>query len=227
MPYGSLSLPTRIFLLAWDTGRNRIAGAPDLPYAVRACALAELAQRGLVSDVDGIVTPVFGARTGEQALDGVLELIEESRPRKWRGWITHKSGHTMDGVRDQLVAEGYLRSERTRVLGIFPSRRYELERAGYVEVLHAEALAVLRGPVPVSEVPPGDAALVVCAATGKLRGIIPGKERRQYKDRLDELTDRAGAPGPELPEVMRRLRKALASAVSAAEAARSGGSGGG
>lgn len=227
MPYGSLSLPSRIFLLAWDTGRNRIVGAPDLHYAVRACALAELAQRRLVSDADGIVTPVFGARTGDPGLDGVLELIEESRPRKWRGWITHRSSSTMDVVRDQLTSEGYLRMERTRVFGIFPSRRYELERAGYVEVLHAEALAVLRGPVPVSEVPAGDAALVVCAATGKLRGIIPGKERRQHKERLDALTDRGGAPAAGLPEVMRGLRKALASAVSAAEAARSGGSGGG
>ncbi|GAA3099030.1 GPP34 family phosphoprotein [Streptomyces rectiviolaceus] len=227
MPYGSLSLPTRIFLLAWDTGRDRIAGAPDLQYAVRACALAELAQRGLLSDVDGIVTPVFGARTGDPALDGVLELVEESRPRKWRGWITHKSRHTLDSVRDQLASDGYLRTERTRILGIFPSQRYELERAGYVEVLHAEALAVLRGPVPVSEVPAGDAALVVCAATGKLRGIISGKDRRQYAERLEALTDRSGAPAPELPEVMRTLRKALSSAVSAAEAARSGGSGGG
>lgn len=227
MPYGSLSLPTRIFLLAWDTGRNRIAGAPELPYAVRAGALAELAQRGLVSDVDGIVTPVFGARTGDPALDGVLELIEESRPRKWSGWITHKSRDTLNGTRDQLASEGYLRTERTRVLGIFPSRRYELERTGYVEVLHTEALAVLRGPVPVSEVPPIDAALVVCAATGKLRGIFPGKERRRYKERLDALTDRCGAPAPELPELMRALRKALASAVTYAEAARGGGGGGG
>lgn len=227
MPYGSLALPARIFLLAWDTGRNKIAGAPDLRLAVRACALAELAQRGLVTDVDGIVTPVFGARTGDTALDGLLELIEESRPRKLRGWITHKARDTQADVRDQLVSGGYLRTERTRVFGIFPSRRYELERAGYVEVLHAEALAVLRGPVPVSEVPAGDAALVVCAATGKLRGIISGKDRRQHKERLDALTDRSGAPSPELPELMRGLRKALASAVSSAEAARSSGGGGG
>lgn len=227
MPYGSLSLPSRIFLLAWDAGRNRITGAPDLHYAVRACALAELAQRRLLSDVDGIVTPVFGARTGDPGLDSVLELIEESRPRKWSGWITHKSGYTRDRVRDQLTSEGYLRTERTRVFGIFPSRRYELERAGYVEVLHAEALAVLRGPLPVPEVPAGDAALVVCAATGKLRAIISGKDRRHYKERLDELTDRAGAQAPELPELMRALRKALASAVAYAEAARSGGGGGG
>ncbi|MGW6268787.1 GOLPH3/VPS74 family protein [Streptomyces sp. NPDC055060] len=226
MPYGSLALPARIFLLAWDTGKIRIAGAPDLHYAVRACALAELAQRGLLSDADGIVTPVFGARTGNPVLDGLLELVEESRPRKWRGWITHKSRHTLDAVRDQLAAEGYLRTERTRIFGIFPSRRYELERAGYVEVLHAEALAVLRGPVPVHEVPAGDAALVVCAATGKLRGVVPGKERRQHKERLAALTDRAGAAAPELPELMRTLRKALASAVASAEAARSGGGGG-
>ncbi|MGW5862780.1 GOLPH3/VPS74 family protein [Streptomyces sp. NPDC055239] len=226
MPYGSLSLPDRIFLLAWDTDRNKITGAPDLHLAVRACALAELAQRGLVSDVDGIVTPVFGARTGDAVLDGVLELIEESRPRKWRGWITHKARDTRDGVRDQLASEGYLRTERTRVFGIFPSRRYELERAGYVEVLHAEVLAVLRGPVPVSEVPVGDAALVVCAATGKLRGVISRKDRREYGDRLDALTDRSGATAPQLPEVMRGLRKALASAVASAEDARSGGGGG-
>jgi hypothetical protein len=227
MPYGSLSLPTRLYLLAWDTGRNRITGAPDLQLAVRACALAELAQRGLVSDVDGIVTPVFGARTGEPVLDSLLELIEESRPRKWRGWITHKARDTRAVVRDELVSGGYLRAERTRVFGIFPSRRYELERAGYVEVLHAEALAVLHGPMPVSEVPEGDAALVVCAATGKLRGVVSGKDRRRYGDRLDELTDRSGAPAPGLPEVMRVLRKALASAVSSAEAARSSGGGGG
>ncbi|GGV34295.1 hypothetical protein GCM10010277_19430 [Streptomyces longisporoflavus] len=227
MSYGSLSLPTRIYLLAWDTGRSRIIGAPDLHYAVRACALAELAQRGLLSDAGGIVTPVFGARTGDATLDSVLELIEESRPRRWRGWITHKARHTLDRARDQLVAEGYLRTERTRVFRIFPSRRYELERTGYVEVLHAEALAVLRGPVPVSEVPAGDAALVVCAAAGKLRGIISGKDRRQHKDRLDELTERSGAPAPGLPELMWGLRKALASAVTAAEAARSSGSGGG
>lgn len=226
MPYGSLSLPARIFLLAWDTGRNRITGAPDLHYAVRACALAELAQRGLVSDVDGIVTPVFGARTGDQGLDVVLELIEESRPRTWRAWITHKASYTRDRVRDHLAAEGYLRTEHTRVFGIFPSRRYELERAGCVEVLHAEALAVLRGPAPVTEVTPGDAALVVCAATGKLRGVISGKDRRQYRDRLDALTDRSGAPAPRLPELMRALRKALASAVSSAEAARASGGGG-
>ncbi|MFF1692358.1 GPP34 family phosphoprotein [Streptomyces sp. NPDC058257] len=226
MPYGSLSLPTRIFLLAWDTGRNKITGAPDLPLAVRACALAELAQRGLVSDVDGIVTPVFGARTGDAVLDGLLELIEESRPRTWRGWITYKARDTRDGVRDQLASKGYLRTERTRVFGIFPSRRYELERAGYVEVLQAEVLAVLRGPVPVSEVPAGDAALVVCAATGKLRGVISGKDRRRYRDRLDALTDRSGSPAPQLPELMRGLRKALASAVSAAEDARAGGGGG-
>ncbi|MFG2497539.1 GPP34 family phosphoprotein [Streptomyces sp. NPDC048441] len=227
MPYGSLSLPTRIFLLAWDTGRNKIAGAPDLHLAVRACALAELAQRGLVSDVDGVVTPVLGARTGDAALDSVLELIEESRPRKWRGSITHRARDTQAAVRDQLVSGGYLRAERTRVFGIFPSRRYELERAGYVEVLHAEALAVLRGPVPVSEVSEGDAALVVCAATGKLRGVVSGKDRRQYEERLDALTDRSGASSPELPELMRGLRKALASAVSSAEAARSSGGGGG
>ncbi|ATL32098.1 GOLPH3/VPS74 family protein [Streptomyces formicae] len=226
MHHGTLSLPARLFLLAWNTHRGKITGAPDLHLAVRAGALAELAQRGVLFEEDRVVTPVIGARTGDTALDALAELIEQSRPRTWRGWLTHRSRGTLSAVRDQLVAHGYLRTERGRVLGLFPARRYALERVGHVEVLHAEALAVLHGKQPVAEVPEEDAALVMCAATGKLRTIVTGKDRRRYRDRIDELTERAGGASPELRAVMENLRKALASAISSAEAARASGGGG-
>lgn len=98
---------------------------------------------------------------------------------------------------------------------------------GYAEALHAQALDVLRGPRPAEEIDEGEAALVVCAATGKLRSVVTGKDRRRYKDRLAALTDRAGGATPELRALMRDLRRALASAVASAEAARSSGGGGG
>ncbi|MFF3640869.1 GPP34 family phosphoprotein [Streptomyces sp. NPDC002564] len=227
MHHGTLSLPARLYLLAWHPDKKRFTGGPDLHLAVRAAALAELALRGVLAESDGIVTPVVGARTGDTALDALAELVEQSRPRKWRGWMTHRSRGTLAAVRDQLTAHGYLTQGRRRVLGLFPARHWELEREGYAEILRAEALAVLRGPAPVQEVTESDAVLVVCAATGKVRPFATGADRRRYKDRLEALTDRGGGASPELRVLLHGLRKALASAVAAAEAARSSGGGGG
>lgn len=65
MPDGSLSLPARLYLLSWDTERLKVTGATHLHHLVRAGALTELAQRGLLADVEGIATPVDpDARTG-------------------------------------------------------------------------------------------------------------------------------------------------------------------
>ncbi|MET8686975.1 GPP34 family phosphoprotein [Streptomyces sp. NPDC004732] len=225
--YGTLSLPAKLLLLAWSGEKERFTGGPDLHLVIRAGALAELAQRGVVVETDGTVTPVVGARTGDTVLDSLAALIEGSRPRKWRGWLTYRSRTTLDEVRGQLTAHGYLRQERRRVLGVFPTRHWELERAGYAEALQADAGTVLRGTRPVTEVPASEAALVMCAATGKVRPFATGKDRRRYKDRLAELTDRGGGASPELAELMRALRKALASAVAAAEMARSSNGGGG
>ncbi|MGY0019981.1 GOLPH3/VPS74 family protein [Streptomyces sp. YJ-C3] len=172
MPHGSLSVPARLFLLAYDTGKGRIAGAPDLPLAVRAAVLAELAGRELVHDADGIVTPVLGVRTGDAVLDQLLELIEESRPRKWRGWITHRARSTHALVRQGLVADGYLHPGRGRVLGLFPRAEHALQRAGYVEVLRAEVLGALADRTPPDAVPRDDATLAVLAAAGHLRTLL-------------------------------------------------------
>lgn len=87
MPTGSLSLPARLYLLAWDTTKLKVTDAAHLPHLVRAGALTELAQRGLLADVDGIATPTDpDAQTGDPVLDGLLELVEESRPHRWKTW---------------------------------------------------------------------------------------------------------------------------------------------
>ncbi|MFJ8826780.1 GPP34 family phosphoprotein [Streptomyces sp. NPDC102467] len=218
MPPGSLSVPARLFLLAYDTGKDRVAGAPDLPLAIRAAVLAELAERELIHEVDGIVTPVLGVRTGDAVLDDLLELIEESRPRKWRGWITHRARSTASLVRQSLVTDGYLRAARRRVLGLFPSTHYALERAGYVEVLRGEVLGALTGPAPPDEIRREDATLAALAAAGHLRTVLRARERRHHQTRLAALTVRAG---PHLPPIAR----ALESAVKSAEEARSSGGG--
>ncbi|MFD9462486.1 GPP34 family phosphoprotein [Streptomyces sp. NPDC060027] len=217
MPNGSLSLPARLYLLAWDTTKLKVTGSTHLHHLVRAGALTELAQRGLLLDDDGIVTPVDpDSRTGDLVLDGLLELVAESRPRKWKPWVTLRARVTLDAVRAQLAAGGYLRAERKRVLGLFPSVEYELDRVPAVEALRAEARQVLEGPLPVAEVSDRDAALVALATAAELRTLASPKDRKLHKARIDELTERGGAAAPALRKVIQEVRTAVIVATTTA-----------
>jgi hypothetical protein len=219
VPNGPLSLPARLYLLAWDTSKQKITGSTHLHHLVRAGALTELAQRGLLVDDDGIVTPVDAdSRTGDLVLDGLLELVAESRPRRWKPWVTSWAGVTLDAVRAQLAAEGYLRAEKKRVLGIFPSVEYELDRVPAVEALRAEARQVLEGPVPVADVCDRDAALVALATAAELRTLASPKDRKLHKARIDELTERSGAAAPALRKVIQEVRTAVTVAATTASA---------
>ena len=215
MPNGSLSLPARLYLLAWDTKRTEVTGAARLPHLVRAGALTELAQRGLLVDEDGIATPAdMDSLTGDTALDGLLELVRESRPHRWRTWVTLHARVTLDAVREQLTAAGYLRAEKKRVLGVFPSVEHVLEQGALVDALQEEARRVLERPVPVSEVSDRDAAVVALAAAAELRTVVPGKDRKRHKARVDALTERSGAAAPALRKVVTEVHTALIAAVT-------------
>ncbi|MGW2290273.1 GOLPH3/VPS74 family protein [Streptomyces phaeochromogenes] len=210
MPTGSLSLPARLYLLAWDTTKLKVTDAAHLPHIVRAGALTELAQRGLLADVDGVATPTDpDAQTGDPVLDGLLELVEESRPHSWKTWVGLRARVTLDAVRAQLAADGYLRAEKTRVLGVFPSVEYEIDRVAVVDALRAEAREVLEGPMPVEEVPEQDAALVALAAGAELRTLLSGKEQRQYKQRIEDLVERGGATTPAVKKAVQEVRSAV------------------
>jgi hypothetical protein len=219
VPNGPLSLPARLYLLAWDTTKPRITGSTHLHHLVRAGALTELAQRGLLLDDDGIVTPVDAdSRTGDLVLDGLLELVAESRPRRWKPWVTLRARITLDAVRAQLAAEGYLRAEKKRVLGLFPSVEYELDRVPAVDALRARVRQVMEGPVPVSEVSDRDAALVALATAAELRTVASSKERRLHAARIDELAERGGAAAPALRKVIQEVRTAVVVAATTATA---------
>lgn len=216
MPIGSLSLPARLYLLAWDTTGTGITGESHLPHLVRAGALTELARRGLLIDDDGIATPADpDGRAGDPVLDGLLELVEESRPRPWQTWVTLRARVTLDAVRARLAADGCLRVVRRRALGVFPTVEYELRRASLVDALHHEARRILRGPLPVAEVPEDDAALVALAASAGLPTLFTGEDPDRHKERIEALSERAGTAAPALPKVLQELRTALLTAAAA------------
>ncbi|MFH9002553.1 GPP34 family phosphoprotein [Streptomyces afghaniensis] len=212
MPDGPLSLPARLCLLAWDPARPAGTDTARLSGPVRAGALTELARHGLLLDEDGIATPVdLDSRTGDAVLDGLLELVRESCPRPWRTWVTLRSRVTLDAVREQLVAEGYLRAEKKRVLGVFPSVEYELERVAAVQALREETRQILRGPLPVAGVFERDAAVATLAASAEL---LPGEDVGAHGQRVRELAERAVASAPGLGEIVDEIRTALAATAA-------------
>ncbi|WP_051722523.1 GPP34 family phosphoprotein [Streptomyces albus] len=202
------SLAARLCLLAHDpgTGRPGSGGPEDGPDGVdradrpaplvRAGALTELARRGLLTDDGGVVTPDLDARTGDPALDDLLELITESPPHGWRDWVTRHAGTTLDAVQAGLADEGALRVVSRRWLGLLPPRDYALVDRDAARALRARARQVLRGREPAARVAPEDAALAVLAATAGLTGVAPARDRSAPERRIAELTRRAGQCGP-------------------------------
>lgn len=215
MPVGPLSLPAHLYLLAWDTSKSGITGATQNPQLVRAGALTELAQRGLLVDDDGIATPVdMDASTGDAVLDGLLELVRESRPHRWRSWVTLHTRITLDAAREQLAAGGWLRARKRRALGLFPTVEYDLARQAAVEALQEEARQILRGPVPAVDISDRDAAVVALAAAAGLRTLLSRKE--SHDTRVEELIERSGQAAPALRKVVHELRGAVAAASAGA-----------
>jgi hypothetical protein len=213
VPNGSLSLPARLYLLAWDPGKAEIADADGVPRLVRAGALVDLARRGLLRDGDGIATPAdLEARTGDAVLDGLLELVRESLPHRWRSWVPLRARVTLDAVREQLTAGGYLRAEKRRALGVFPTVEYVVERVAAAEVLREEIRAVARGAVPVAEVSERDAAVAALAAAAGLPVVTPVEDRARHPRRVAELAERAAGTAPGLREILREVLSALAPA---------------
>ncbi|MEV8296076.1 GPP34 family phosphoprotein [Streptomyces sp. WAC05458] len=218
MPNGPLSPPARLCLLAWDPARPGATDSARVHHLVRAGALTELARRGLLVDDDGVAVPADpDARTGDAVLDGLLDLVRESMPHRWRTWVRRYARVTFDAVREQLVAEGQLRAEKKRVLGLFPSVEYVLERPAAARALRERTRAVLEGAVPVDEISERDAAVAVLAAAAEPRALGAAGTGADREARIAELTGRAAAaPGRRriLIEVRGALRAEATDAVA-------------
>ncbi|MDT0463368.1 GOLPH3/VPS74 family protein [Streptomyces gibsoniae] len=224
MSDGSPSLPARLYLLAWDTTRRRLRHDPGLAPLVRAGALTELAGRGLLVDADGVATPRdLDAHSGDAVLDGLLELVMESGPRSWESWVTRYAAVTLDAVRPQLAAAGFLRADSRRGLGLLRPVEYTLERVQAVEALQREARQTLTGPEPVAEVLEEDAALVALAAAAGLSTVTSPAARERHRERIEALTARGSRAVPVLPRVVLGVRRAVSGPDAAAPPARTGG----
>ncbi|MFD7906552.1 GPP34 family phosphoprotein [Kitasatospora sp. NPDC059722] len=194
------TLPEKLYLLAYDPERGRHTGTLNLDPALRAAALTELLHRGLIRDDGRHPVGVDGAADGLDPLSArLLEQIRQGRRRSWKSWIG-RQGFPSHMVRDGLAADGRIRVEKRRVLGIFPVARVTLPEPRVHKALASGITSALKGPL--SRVDRADAALVALADGARLGSVLTWRRRREFRARIDKL---APVTGP----IRRALRRAV------------------
>jgi hypothetical protein len=204
------SLPQRLYLLAYDTRRQRLSGRTQLGYLLRAAALTDLLLRGLVADERGKVVAGERHQLDDPVLGAVLRQVAESRPRSWTHWVRSGQRPLRLAVREQLKAGGWIRVEPRRVLGIFPASRVTVQDTRVLKRLAGIIARALGAGLPAARVDPGDAALVALAAAGELSTAISRRQRREHRQRIARLSERAGPAAPALRKVLQQLRASAA-----------------
>ncbi|MFI5956709.1 GPP34 family phosphoprotein [Cryptosporangium sp. NPDC051539] len=211
-----LSVPARLFLLAYDPKKHRLTNRNHLGVLLRAAVLTELVFDGCLADSDGRVAAEAGRAAGRISGDPVLgpvlaDVAGGSRPRKWQSWVDRKTGATVSAVREQLAAENLIRAERRKLLGLIPVWNIELRDVRLRSKLAENARRTLRGGEPVDRIDRRDAAVVALAAAGELGIVVSRGDRRQFKRRLETLSAHVGP-------TVQALRKAVQSQQAAAAA---------
>jgi hypothetical protein len=215
-PGDGRSLPAELYLLACDTEKEKLTKRDVIGSVLRAAVLVELTDRGCITDEDGKVRTVGDRRTGDPLLDGALRgIAAEKRPRKWKALVQRERKQTFEAVEQQLEKERAIRIERRTWL----SDRVEVKDAAMVKRLHAEAIETLAGGRPVKEFSTRQAALTALAAVGGFPTVTSGKDRREHKKRIKELTERAGEAGPALKKALDEMQMTNAAIIGAVASA--------
>lgn len=200
------TLHARMYLLAYDTEKNRLTSRSHLGLVLRAAALTELYLADRVADDGGKARVTDTKPTGDPLMDDLLQQIADHRPRSWYRWISRQERAAVRTVRDQLEAAHCLKVERRSIM----PDRIELRDRRAVKQYADEVRAALGKPAARTE--PRVAAVLALAARGEVKTVVSRRERREHKQRLNELAVHTGP-------VADALRKALQAAVAATAAA--------
>ncbi|WP_181776600.1 GOLPH3/VPS74 family protein [Amycolatopsis pittospori] len=212
------SLPQRLYLLGYDTAKNRLdpASAAVRGSLLRVAAVAELVLGGLLLDRGGKAerTAAAGLTPEDPFLAEVLADAPGEKPRRWFTIVERDWYKAEETVRDQLADAGLVTLEKRRVLGLFPVHDVTLTQPQQADALRERIRTAVMGSQDPATVAIEDAVLTMLAVEGDVYSVFGPKEKRAHKSEIRALADRVDAALP-------GLRKAAQYAV----AARRGGSG--
>ncbi|OZM71285.1 GPP34 family phosphoprotein [Amycolatopsis antarctica] len=196
-----LTLPQRLYLLIFNLEKNKLDSASALVRGqlMRAAAVGELTITGVLRDVGGkAVRDAATPPPSDSFLAEVFYDVSPEKPRKWFSLVDENWHKAEATVRDQLEASGAITVDRSRMLGIFPTRRTTPGDPAQVSALRENirnAVLLARDPATL---PPEDAVLAVLAADGDLYSVFTPRQRRENKQALTALRDHVDATMPGL-----------------------------
>ena len=208
-----VTLAEDLYLLAsdGDTGRLLI----DTTYLDRGLSgalLLELVLQRRVGSVDYHVTMSDSTPTGDPLLDTALaEVAGESKAHEPEYWVRHLARGVRHAVQDRLVAEGVLRRDDHKVLGVIPVHRTpETDQRLHHELVDHLHDAVVLGHPPSRKT----AALATLAlAVGLEQHLFPRSDRRAVRHRMAEVAESGCAEGQWVGAAVRHTIDAVNAAM--------------
>ncbi|WP_158633279.1 GPP34 family phosphoprotein [Amycolatopsis sp. WAC 04182] len=213
------SLPQRMYLLGYDTDKNRLDPASAIVRGtlLRAAAVAELTIGGLLADRDGKAcrAAAAGLTPGDPFLAKVLEDSPGEKPRRWFALIDRDWHKAENVVRDQLAGSGTIRVDKHRAMGIFPVRDITLPEPERARALRERIRHVVLSGEDPATIPIEDAVLAMLSYEGDVHTVFTSKEYRANRSTIKALAAHVDTALP-------GLRKAVQYSVAARRSALSG-----
>jgi hypothetical protein len=190
-----MNLVEEFTLLAYADDGTPLTDGTHLDHGLGGGLLLELALAGRADVVDKKVVALDISPTGDPLVDGALmRIVGDDKPRKPGHWVSKFAKDTRPQVLDRLVAEGILRTEKDKVLWVFPRTKYPAAH-GVEPVQETAARERMRHAVlGTGEVDPRTAALCALVLATDLDGkVFAGLDRKVVKARLREISEGAWA----------------------------------
>ncbi|UUU39043.1 GOLPH3/VPS74 family protein [Streptomyces sp. NBC_00162] len=184
-----ITLAEEIMLLSLDDESGATRQRQAVGWAVAGGILLELVLAERVSVKGKYLELADDTPTGEELLDGRLRLIgtwlRGRSKRRVTDWLTKDQAKAVGAAVERLRARGIVVVEESKVLGVFPRRRYpEADGAAERALRERLAAAVLTGAEPDERT----AGLVALLHAAKLHRLaFPDLPRGQVNPRMAEI----------------------------------------
>lgn len=213
-----------LLLLLTDDGTGKLRmPAVQVDFALAGANLIELTLMNRVelawdgaTDKSGRVVVRDPAPTGDDVLDAALEALIADDRKKPQAAVKKLAKNARERLYERLAARGALRSERARMLGLFPRHTWPAEDARHeAEVRRSITDTLVRGT------PPDTHTAALIALLHALRCEQEVVDFRQHGMSKGDLRARAAeiAIGNWAAEAVRKTIDAMLAAVVAANAA--------
>ncbi|MCX2933226.1 GPP34 family phosphoprotein [Mycobacterium sp. CVI_P3] len=216
---GSSTVPPtlhgQLFLLAFDPKQGTFDGHDPALFglALRAAMLTDLQLSGYLVERGGRAVPGKAASPDDPILRAEFAQVGVHNRATWAQLVAGNAHEAITAVREQLVAAGWLRPGRNRVLGV-PAGNLEPYDACRVAALADDVGGALRNAIAGFPAEPWLLAAGLLAALAGLPGLGDPGDDPERRYRLQELARDVCAPISGLVEAIGGHRENIGAEVA-------------